>query len=148
MLPHAQPQAPPQAAPLQPPQPPWTPFTPLPMDDEPAHAALRQRRLSKLMATSRFSAQNAGWRTMVTNEYTRMRQAVALASQPVAALPKGVTIQAKGDATTIGAEEQAAVSGMQGGTQHAPPQAQPQSAPQARPPSPRQAPHPPLRGPV
>lgn len=65
-----------------PPTPPWTPFTRLPMDTEPFIAALRQRRLAKLMATARFTAQPAEWQQMVEQEYAQMRQAVAVASQP------------------------------------------------------------------
>lgn len=78
-------QPPPPQAPLQmPPAPtaPWTPFALLPMDTEPFIAALRQRRLAKLMATARFSAQPAPWQQMVIQEYSQMRQAVAVASQP------------------------------------------------------------------
>jgi hypothetical protein len=62
----------------------WTPFAPLPMDDEPQVAALRQKRLRKLMATARFSAQPPEWQQVVKDEYQRMRQAVALAGQAAA----------------------------------------------------------------
>jgi hypothetical protein len=60
----------------------WTPFQPLPCDDEPEIAALRKRRLAKLMATARYTAQPPEWRALVDGEYQRMRQAVAMASQP------------------------------------------------------------------
>lgn len=69
-----------------PPTPPWTPFARLPMDTEPFIAALRQRRLAKLMATARFSAQPPEWQAMVEQEYQQMRQAVAVASQPAASI--------------------------------------------------------------
>ena len=52
-----------------PPTPPWTPFATLPMDDEPAVAAIRQRRLGHLMAGARFSAQPQEWQDMVKPRY-------------------------------------------------------------------------------
>lgn len=66
----------------QPPKAPWTPFARLPMDTEPFIAALRQRRLAKLMATARFTAQPVEWQAMVEQEYQQMRQSVAVANQP------------------------------------------------------------------
>ncbi len=58
MMPQAQPQQP-QLLPE--PQAPWTPFAPMPMDDEPAVAAIRKRRIADLMATVRFTAQPKEW---------------------------------------------------------------------------------------
>lgn len=100
-----QPEAPPAPPmPVPPPQAPWTPFTPLPMDDEPAIAALRQRRLSKLMAGARFAAQPPEWQSVVFDAYNAMRQAVAASQMPV--IPHGVTIAAKTDASSVGEAEQ------------------------------------------
>lgn len=116
----------PQPAPSQPvdqmgqPMPaPWSPFAPLPMDDEPMIASMRQRRLSKLMAQSDFSAQPPEWRALVEQEYARMRNAVA-AAQPQPALPKGVTVGVSADPSNVAAAEQAATHPSQ-------PQSQPQS---------------------
>ena len=75
----AQPPQPPQLPPA--PVAPWTPFGALPMDDEPEIANVRKRRLRRLMATTSFTAQPVEWQGMVVNEYRRMRQALALASQ-------------------------------------------------------------------
>lgn len=105
--------APPQPVPPMDPQtgqpmaPPWTPFQPLPMDDEPLIAALRQRRLSTLMATSRFSAQAPEWQQMVFQEYARMRQAVA-ASQAPPPMPHGVNVDVKADPSSVAQAETAA----------------------------------------
>ena len=105
--------APQPPAPVQPVDPqtgqpmsaPWSPFAPLPMDDEPPIAAMRQARLRKLMATAEFSAQPPEWQQLVTAEYGRMRNAVA-AAQPPAPLPKGVAIDVKSDPSTVGQAEQ------------------------------------------
>lgn len=86
---------------------PWTPFAPLPMDDEPMIAALRQRRLKTLMAKTRFTAQPPEWQQMVVVEYNRMRAAVA-AVAPFPALPKGVNVDVKATPTTVGQAELAA----------------------------------------
>jgi hypothetical protein len=48
---------------------PWTPFDVLPMDDEPMIAAMRQERLSDLMATVRFSSQPAEWQQVAKDAY-------------------------------------------------------------------------------
>ncbi len=72
-----QPQMPPQAPP---PTPPWTPFAALAMDDEPLIASLRQKRLAKLMAQVRFTAQPIEWQSTVTQAYTTARQAVSQAA--------------------------------------------------------------------
>ena len=73
------PQQPPQ--PLQPPTPPWTPFAALPMDSEPEIAKVRKRRLSRLMATARFSSQPKEWQAVVVQAYLEARQALAAAAQ-------------------------------------------------------------------
>lgn len=80
---------PPGGPPLPPqipqPVPPWHPFADqLPHDNEPEIAALRKRRLSKLMSTSRFLALPREWQEPVKNEYTAMRQAAALGFQTAA----------------------------------------------------------------
>lgn len=93
------PAPPPQAG--QPPQPPpqpvpsWNPFAPLPMDDEPQNATVRQRRLAKLMATARFAtfANVPGWQGLVTAEYSRMRNAVAQAQQAMQQAQNASNIQ-------------------------------------------------------
>lgn len=101
--------APVQDPPPQPVQPsvppPWTPFAPLPCDDEPLIAAQRQRRLVRLMLSARFKAQPPEWQQTVVEEYNRMRTAVAAAAVPPA-LPHGVSVVAKTDASTIGQAEQ------------------------------------------
>ena len=61
----------PQGAPL------WTPFAPLAPDDEPQVAAVRLRRLRRLIGTVRFSAQPKEWQKVALDEYSRMRKAVA-----------------------------------------------------------------------
>jgi hypothetical protein len=106
---------PPQPQPVQPTDPmtgqpmqaPWTPFAPLPCDDEPLSAQLRQRRLKKLMESARFGAQPPEWQQVVFEEYGRMRSAVAAAQAPPP-MPKGVAVQVKADPSTVGAAEQAA----------------------------------------
>jgi len=103
-----------QAQPLGPPQPPvmpWTPFQPLPTDDEPLIAGMRQRRLGRLIDSAKFETWPPEWQQVAISEYERMRNVVA-AAQPVPPLPKGVVIQGKaGDAQTLQAEEQAATHG-------------------------------------
>jgi len=91
----------------QPMAPPWTPFQPLPWDNEPMIAALRQERLSDLGATVRYTAQPPEWQAMVVNEYNAMRSAVA-ASQAPPAMPKGVSVVAKTTAADVGQAEQSA----------------------------------------
>ena len=66
----------PQGPPPLPPKP-WSPFTRLANDDEPEVAAIRMRRLSRLMATARFAAQPAEWQQLVVEEYNFARAAVA-----------------------------------------------------------------------
>lgn len=72
------------------PTPPWTPFTTLPVDSEPEVARVRQRRLGRLMATARFSAQPKEWQAVVVQAYLEARQAVA-AAQQAAAQAQGVS---------------------------------------------------------
>jgi hypothetical protein len=89
----------------QPMAPPWTPFAPLACDDEPMTAQTRQRRIKKLMEGVRFGAQPPEWQQVAVEEYTRMRQAVAAAQAPPA-MPKGVNVQVKSDASSVGQAEQ------------------------------------------
>jgi hypothetical protein len=113
-LPHtvAPPQPPIPAQPTDPqtgqPMPaPWTPFAPLPVDNEPLIAALRQRRLGKLQAKSEFAAQPPEWQQVALDAYNMAVQAVQ-ASMPAPPLPKGVVIQDKIAGGNVAAEEQAA----------------------------------------
>lgn len=74
------PGAPPEPIQLPPPPlAPWTPFAPLPMDTEPQIAGIRQRRLAKLMAQTKFTAQPPEWQQMVIQAYNEARNAVAQA---------------------------------------------------------------------
>lgn len=91
----------------QPLPPPWTPFDVLPMDDEPLIAALRQRRLAKLMAKAEFMAQPPEWRQTVIQAYSVARNAVA-ASQAPPPLPHGVSIGVKAGPGDVAQAEQAA----------------------------------------
>lgn len=108
-------QPPPQPQPAQPMNPqtnqplaaPWTPFDIAPMDDEPVIAALRQRRLRRLRATSECTRQPKEWIAMVDAAYSQSRNAVA-AVAPLPALPHGVSVVAKTDASSVGAAEYAA----------------------------------------
>jgi len=118
-------------APQAPPAP-WSPFAPLPTDDEPLIAQFRQRRLAKLIDSAKFGQFDPSWQQIALDEYARMRNAVA-ASQPPAALPKGVIIQGKAsDPASIAAEEKAAVN-----PQAVPPAPAPAPAPS---PTPQRAP--------
>jgi hypothetical protein len=127
----AAPQLPAAPPPPQPPQPlpdPPGPFDPvLPIDDEPDAAKIRHRQLKRAMAEGRFSDPKypEPWRQVLIAAYLRARNAAGVmtvpdvqrakaeeaASQPPA-LPKGVTISMKGDASTVGAQEQAALAGV------------------------------------
>lgn len=64
------------------PQAPWTPFATLPMDAEPAIAAIRKRRLANLMAKVAFTAQPKEWQQVVMQAYEQAVQAVQAASAP------------------------------------------------------------------
>lgn len=75
----------PVTGPPQPPPMPWTPFTPLPTDDEPATAAMRRRRLAKLIDSAKFEAMPPEWQQVAIAEYQRMRQVEAQAAQAAAA---------------------------------------------------------------
>lgn len=92
----------------QPMAPPWTPFAPLPWDDEPQIASMRQRRLVRLGALVEFTRQPVEWQQTVVEAYTVARNAVA-AVQPQPPLPKGVTIGVKAGAGDVGQAEQAAL---------------------------------------
>jgi hypothetical protein len=114
-------QPPPQMPPQQPPPPPTNPFPVRPNDGEPPVATQWMKRLSKLILTSQYMAQPAPWKAIVDARYASAVQAL----QPPPQLPKGIMISAKGDASSITAEEEAAIAGMRGQPQQpAPPQAQ------------------------
>ena len=100
-----QPQQPQQPVMLQPPQPPPSPFIPKPNDAEPAKATVVMKRLSKLFEDPEFSKQPPEWQQLPAMVY----QAAVQALQPPPVLPHGVNINMKGDASTVGAEEQAAL---------------------------------------
>ena len=68
-------------APMPPPVMPWTPFDQLPTDTEPQIAAMRRKRLSKLIDTAKFSAMPKEWQQTAIMEYERMRQIEAQAAQ-------------------------------------------------------------------
>lgn len=70
-----------QPIPPEPPAP-WTPFATLPMDAEPAIAAIRKRRLANLMAKVAFTAQPKEWQQVVMQAYEQAVQAVQAASAP------------------------------------------------------------------
>lgn len=76
----------PMAQPAPPPPAPWTPFDDLPVDHEPAIAALRARRLGKLMAGVAFQAQPPAWRELVIQAYNA---ALAAQSPPPMVGPGG-----------------------------------------------------------
>ncbi len=71
----------PAQMPAIPPQ--WTPFATLPMDADPAIAALRKRRLATLMASVKFSAQPEQWQSVVIQAYNE----AAMASAPAPMMP-------------------------------------------------------------
>lgn len=87
-----QPEAPVQpAGPPQPPKPPWTPFQPLPTDEEAPIAAMRKRRLARLIDSAKFESFPPEWRQVAILEYERMKgiEAQAMqAAQMAAAGPK------------------------------------------------------------
>ena len=58
------------------PEAPWTPFAVEPMDAEPPIAAIRKRRLAKLMAKVEFSSQPEPWKQVVRDAYTQAVQAI------------------------------------------------------------------------
>src|ERR1700730_10119870 len=91
--------------PLAPPQPPPFPFMSKPNDGEPQKATIVMRRLSKLFEDPEYAKQPPEWQGPLIADYSGAVQAL----QPPPVLPKGVMIQAKGDASTIGPEEQAAM---------------------------------------
>lgn len=65
----------PQAVLPPPPPAPFTPFDALPVDAEPAVAALRQRRLGNLMAEVAFTEQPPEWRELVIAAYAQAQAA-------------------------------------------------------------------------
>jgi hypothetical protein len=117
---------PPQVAPPQKPQGPFDPR--LPVDDEPMPAKIRHRALAEEMQGSSFTVFPPEWQQVLLDAFLQDRNAagimtvpdvqkqkqIELANMPPA-LPKGVSIAMKGDAATVGAEEQAALEGFKGG---------------------------------
>ncbi len=57
-----------------PPNAPWTPFATEPVDEEPAVAAIRKRRLGTLMAQVEFSSQPEPWRQVVRDAFMQAKQ--------------------------------------------------------------------------
>lgn len=93
------------AAPVEPPpKAPWTPFAILPMDAEPAIAAIRARRLAREMAKVEFTAQPAEWQQVMMTAYG---EAYAAAQPPVVAMPGQAAAPASGG-VTVGAQPEAA----------------------------------------
>lgn len=62
------------------PEAPWTPFAVLPMDAEPAIAAIRKRRLADLMAKVAFTAQPPEWQEVAKQAYQQAMQSVQAAA--------------------------------------------------------------------
>lgn len=120
---------PPQLPP--PPVAPWSPFAPRPNDGEPQVASIWANRLSQVISSVKFDQMPPPWQNTLVMKYQAAMQAI----QPPPQLPKGVTISAKGDPSTIAADEAQAIQGLtpqsikQLGAQPAPPQP-PQNAPQ------------------
>lgn len=73
-----------QAVPPQPPPMPWTPFAPMPTDDEPLIAAMRRRKLEKLIDGAKFEGMDPTWQQVAFTEYQRMRQVESAAAMAVA----------------------------------------------------------------
>lgn len=96
--PGPQPPAPPQLPALP------NPFVPKPNDAEPAKATVVMKKLSRLFEDPDYAKQNPLWQQLPAAVYQRAVQAL----QPPPVLPHGVQIAMKGDAATVGAEEQAA----------------------------------------
>lgn len=81
--------------PMQPPVMPWTPFAPMPTDTEPLIAAMRRRKLGRLIDSAKFEAMDPTWQQVAIQEYERMRevesqaaQQAAMAAQPQKPQPK------------------------------------------------------------
>lgn len=78
--------------PLQPPQMPFTPFAPLPTDEIPEVAAMRARKLGRLIDSAKFESFPPEWQQVAFAEFARMQQigaqvaqAQAMAAQPPSA---------------------------------------------------------------
>jgi len=84
----------------------WTPFAVEPMDAEPPIAAIRKRRLAKLMAKVEFTAQPEPWQQVVRDAY---QQAVQSLQPPAAPAGQPAQGQPVADAQSIeaGAENPA-----------------------------------------
>lgn len=88
-MPQGAPQGPPMApGAVQPPQPPapftdpppFLPFSPRPNDTEPELSTIWTRKLSRLIATAKYTAFGPEWRSVLDDQYIRCRQASATAS--------------------------------------------------------------------
>lgn len=94
---------------LKPPVKPWTPFTPMPTDELPEIAAMRSRKLARMIDEAKFESFAGEWQETAFDEFSRMQQVVA-SVMPLPPLPKGVTVQEKvGDAGSVAAGEMAAL---------------------------------------
>jgi hypothetical protein len=118
----------PAPAPMAPPPKPPGPFDPrLPVDDEPMPAKIRHRALGEQMQASSFGAFPPEWQQVLLDSFLQDRNAAGVMTVPDVqkqqqieqanqmALPHGVTIAMKGDASTVAEEEQAALQGFHGG---------------------------------
>lgn len=105
-----------------PPQAPWSPFQPRPNDQELAIASLWAMRLSKVISSVKYGSSDPTWRQLLDARYSQATQTIQQYA-PAPALPRGVSVTEKGDASTVGAEIMAAVHPQAG--QAAPPAPQP-----------------------
>lgn len=101
------PQAPQQ--PMQPPVPPPSPFTPKPNDTDPRKAMVVQKKLSAMFEMPEWMKFPPEWQALAVQAYQTAVQAL----QPPPVLPKGVNIDMKGDAASVGQEEFAALHPQQ-----------------------------------
>jgi hypothetical protein len=124
--------------PAAPPAPLPTPFSRrLPVDLEPMPAKIRHRQLARAMATGKYETlceSAPEWCAAFQSEYAEMLNAAGIMTVPAVqaakaaeaanqppALPHGVTLSGKVDASNIAETEQAALAGMHGGAPTAPP---------------------------
>lgn len=66
---------------LVPPQMPWTPFTPMPTDEIPEIAAMRARKLARLIDSAKFESFPGEWQQTAFAEFARMQQIGAQVAQ-------------------------------------------------------------------
>jgi hypothetical protein len=88
--------------------PPFLPFTPRPNDTEPELSQIWARKLSKVMSSAKYTAFGPEWQNVLDEQYTRTRQAAAVASgaQPTAPAgkPKQQATQPGGPAPSLQAD--------------------------------------------